>query len=59
MGIFKRAGDLVYTFRFLKLLVTDFKDTEAFKLGLIDDKGKRLQRADSSEERNLCLTSRS
>lgn len=52
MGIVKRAGDLVYTFRFLKLLVTDFKDTEAFKLGLIDDKGKKLKKADSSEERS-------
>lgn len=52
MGIIKRAGDLVYTFRFLKLLVTDFKDTEAFKLGIIDKDGKRLQRPDSSAERN-------
>jgi hypothetical protein len=52
VGIIKRAGDLVYTFRFLKLLVTDFKDTEAYKLGIIDDNGKRLQRPDSAEERN-------
>ena len=52
MGIIKRAGDLIYTFRFLKLLVTDFKDTEAFNLGLIDEKGKRLAKPDSSEERN-------
>lgn len=52
MGIIKRAGDLVYTFRFLKLLVTDFKDTEAFKLGIIDKDGKRIQRPDSSAERN-------
>lgn len=48
----KRAGDLVYTFRFLKLLVTDFKDTEAFKLGIIDKDGKRLKKPDSSAERN-------
>tara|TARA_B110000503_G_scaffold26505_1_gene41846 strand:- start:507 stop:1088 length:582 start_codon:yes stop_codon:yes gene_type:complete len=41
MGIIKRAGDLVYTFRFLKLLVTDFKDTDAFKMGIIDADGKR------------------
>lgn len=52
MGIIKRAGDLVYTFRFLKLLVTDFEDTEAFKLGLIDKDGKKLQRPDSAEERD-------
>lgn len=52
MGIIKRAGDLVYTFRFLKLLVTDFKDTEAFKLGLIDEKGKRKKKSETPEERN-------
>lgn len=43
MGIIKRAGDLVYTFRFLRLLTTSFRDTEAFKVGIIDDKGKRLK----------------
>lgn len=46
MGIIKRAGDLVYTFRFLKLLTTSFKDTEAYKRGIIDDKGKRLKSFD-------------
>lgn len=43
MGILKSAADLVYTFRFLKLLVTPFEDTEAFKAGIIDDQGKRLR----------------
>lgn len=43
MGIIKRAGDLVYTFRFLKLLTTSFEDTEAFKHGIIDAEGKRLK----------------
>lgn len=54
MGILKRAGDLVYTFRFLTLLVTPFEKTEAFKLGLIDEKGKRIKenRIDTSEEKN-------
>ena len=41
MGILKRAGDLVYTFRFLRLLTTSFEDTEAFKKGIIDKDGKR------------------
>lgn len=41
MGILKQAGDLVYTFRFLKLLTTKFEDTDAFKLGIIDKDGKR------------------
>ena len=43
MGLIKQAGDLVYTFRFLRLLTTNFEDTEAFKAGIIDDKGKRLK----------------
>ena len=43
MGIIKRAGDLVYTFRFLRLLTMKFEDTEAFKLGIIDADGKRLK----------------
>ena len=41
MGMLKRAGDLVYTFRFLRLLTTSFEDTEAFKRGIIDKDGKR------------------
>lgn len=41
MGIIKRAGDLVYTFRFLRLLTTAFEDTAAFKAGIIDKEGKR------------------
>lgn len=41
MGILKSAADLVYTIRFLKLLVTPIEDTEAFKLGIIDKNGKR------------------
>ena len=52
MGIIKKAGDLVYTFRFLRLLTTDFKDTKAFELGLIDDKGKKLKKASTSEEKD-------
>lgn len=41
MGILKSAADLVYTIRFLKLLVTPFEKTEAFKAGIIDKDGKR------------------
>jgi len=45
MGIISRAGDLFYAFRFLKLLVTPFEKTKAFKLGIIDGKGKLIKRA--------------
>lgn len=41
MGILKSAADVVYTIRFLKLLVTPFEDTAAFKAGIIDEKGNR------------------
>jgi hypothetical protein len=44
MGFLKSAGDLVYTFRFLTLLVTPFEKTKAFDKGIIDAKGKRLKK---------------
>ena len=37
-----RAIDLFVTYRFLKLLTTPFKKTDAFKLGIIDAKGHRI-----------------
>ena len=39
MGLLKRAGDLLYTLRFLRLLTTPFEKTDAFKLGIIDKFG--------------------
>jgi|TARA_R110000796_G_scaffold81494_2_gene179486 hypothetical protein len=41
MGILKSAADLVYTIRFLKLLVTPFEKTDAFEAGIIDADGKK------------------
>lgn len=53
MSLLKRSADLVYTFRFLKLLTTDFRDTEAFNLGIIDENGKKIKKGSlSSEEKN-------
>lgn len=43
MSLLTRAGDLVYTFRFLKLLVTPFEETNAYKNGIIDANGKRIK----------------
>ena len=40
-----RAIDLFVTYRFLKLLVTPWKKQEAYKQGIIDDKGKALKKA--------------
>lgn len=46
-------ADTIYTYRFLKLLVTPFSKTEAFKLGIIDESGKRIKdkKIETSEER--------
>lgn len=41
MGILKSAADLVYTIRFLKLLVTKFEDTDAYKAGIINKDGSK------------------
>ena len=38
-----RAVDLLITYRIMKLLVTPFDKQEAFKYGIIDDKGKVLR----------------
>jgi len=38
-----RAIDLFVTYRFIKLLVTPFEKTEAFKLGIIDKDGARVK----------------
>ena len=38
-----RAIDLFVTYRFIKLLVTPFEKTEAFKLGIIDENGDRIR----------------
>ena len=48
----KNATDLIYTFRFLKLLTTDFEKTKAYSLGLIDDTGKKLKSAVTDAERS-------
>ena len=43
MGIVKRAADLAYTFRFIRMLVMDWKDWDAYKEGIIDEDGKRIR----------------
>ena len=44
-----KAIDLFVTYRFLKLLTTPFKKTDAFKLGIIDEKGHRILKPKSSK----------
>ena len=40
-----RVIDALIAYRLLKLLVTPFKKTKAYQLGIIDDKGKVLIKA--------------
>lgn len=49
MGLIKQAGDLVYTFRFLTLLVTPFDKTKAYEAGIIDENGKRRKDFDKNK----------
>ena len=54
-----RAIDLFVTYRFLKLLTTPFQKTDAFKLGIIDEKGNRImQKGISQPEVPLNTTER-
>ena len=50
-----RAIDLFVTYRFIKLLTTPFNKTDAYKFGIIDDKGNRI-REDNSTRPKVELT---
>ena len=58
MSLASRACDLYYTFRFIKMLTTPWEDTDAFKLGLIDDKGVRnkSKKIKTTEEKDAYST---
>ena len=58
MSLASRAGDLYYTFRFVKLLTTPWEETDAYKLGLIDSDGKRIKSnsINTSEEKDAYTT---
>ena len=43
--------DTVIVFRILKKLTTPFDKTPAYKLGLIDKKGKKIKNAETDEEK--------
>jgi hypothetical protein len=54
MGIVKRAADLAFTFRFIRMLVMDWQSWDAFKLGIIDAEGKRIKdkKLETDEEKS-------
>lgn len=55
MGLLK-AGDFFYTLRFLRLLTTPWNKTNAYKEGIIDDKGKVLKKPETSKEKGVYNT---
>ena len=52
MGMIQRGVDIYYTFRFLRQLVTPWNETDAYKLGLIDENGKKLKSPQTAEEKD-------
>jgi len=45
MSIISRTADLFYAYRFIKLLVSKWEDTDAYKLGILDKDGKLLKKS--------------
>ncbi len=45
-------ADTYMAYQFLKRLTTPFDKTKAFELGLIDEKGKKLKKAQTNEEKD-------
>jgi len=58
VSLASRAGDLYYSFRFVKLLTTPWEETDAYKLGIIDEKGKRDKsvKLDNDEKKSAYTT---
>ncbi len=56
MSFLLRTTDLIYTFRFLKLLVTPFEKTSAFEFGIIDKNGIRNKDVKITDEMRFSYT---
>ena len=50
-GVSSRAADTVYAFRFVRLLVTKWEKTQAYKLGILDNSGKVLKKPETTAEK--------
>ena len=53
---FLRGPDFFYAIRFLRLLTTDWENTTAYKLGIVDENGKKLKKPQTSEEKSAYNT---
>ena len=49
IGQASRGADLYFVFRFLRLLTVKYESTNAYKLGIIDKKGKALKKSSELE----------
>jgi hypothetical protein len=45
-----KFGDLLLAYNFIKRLVTPFDETDAFKLGIIDERGKKIKDPENAKE---------
>ena len=54
VGLLKGAADLVYTFRFIRMMVMKWESWDAYKEGVIDKNGKRIKsvKLDSDAKRS-------
>lgn len=43
MSFASRAADLYYSYRFIKILTRPWEEMDAYKLGIIDENGKRIK----------------
>ena len=51
MSIASAAGNIYFAYQFLTKLTKPFKDTDAYRLGIIDEKGKVLKRRSTLKTR--------
>lgn len=56
MPKFSTITDTIYTYRFIKLLVTPFEETKAYQLGLIDKNGERTKKKIENSTQRAALT---
>ena len=50
--ILKRTADAVYVYRFIRTLVLRWESTQAFRLGLIDRRGKNIREPETKQEKD-------
>ena len=47
MGIISQAADTYYTYRIIRTMVTPWNESDAYKLGIIDENGQVLRKSNS------------